>query len=85
MKKKDLIELGFTKEHVTAEESGDKAFNYYVYNIGDECFFMSSASNECVNGNYYVEIFNNPEIGKTYDKEVVKEFITVLNKFKSNE
>lgn len=83
MKKRDLISLGFNKEHVSVEESGGNAFDYFTYDIGDECFLISSASDECVDGEYYVEVFNKPELGKTKDKLIVKEFIDVLNKFKT--
>ena len=84
MKKNDLIKLGFKKEHTTAEQSGDKAYDYYTYDVDNECFLISSASDECVNGEYYVELFNKPDLGRTYDKELVKEYINTLNKFKTN-
>lgn len=37
-----LTDLGFIKNHVTVEESGDLAFDYYTLDIGDMCLISDS-------------------------------------------
>ena len=36
MKEQDLIDLGFNRYDVSAEESGDKPYFYFTYNVTDE-------------------------------------------------
>lgn len=56
IKEKDLLKLGFERMDVGIEESGDKAYYYFTFDIGDLCL-ISNSNDECVNGNYGVEIF----------------------------
>ena len=46
MKEQDLIDLGFNRYDVSAEESGYKPFYYYTYNITDELCLISSDNRE---------------------------------------
>jgi hypothetical protein len=85
--KEKLLELGFKEEFVSAEESGDKPFTYFVYEVKDafgkeKCVLISSADDENDN-EFYVEFFNMPEVGIFEEYDVVKELIEVLNKAKS--
>ena len=54
---KDLIEFGFERIDVSAEESGDKAFYYYTWELEDFCLITNS-DDEVVDGNWTVEIFD---------------------------
>lgn len=85
MKSKDLIELGFEEKNISSEESGAEPFTYYCYDKNNSCFLISSASDEFSNDEFYVEIFNESDLGKTFDKKIVEEYINVLNKFNKNE
>ena len=42
MKEQDLIDLGFKRYNISAEESGDKPFFYFTYNITDELCLIST-------------------------------------------
>jgi len=76
--KKDLKELGFTKNRVTPEESGhDKTFIYYTYDIGTTCL-ITCADDECVDGNYTVELFNAEGTSKIKDRSVLVTLIQIL-------
>ena len=80
MTHKDLEELGFKKEYVSAEESGNNEYVYYTYDFFEEpiefCLMSSASDNvEC-----YVEMFNTQEPIRYYDIEHVKEFITIVKK-----
>ena len=58
MKEKDLIQLGFERENVTAEEAGtDNDFYYYTLDIEDLCL-ITNASDEVVNDEWKVFIFD---------------------------
>lgn len=52
---KDLIDLGFVREDVTAEESGDEDFSYYFLHV-DKGFGLISDEGE--DGYFTVDVFN---------------------------
>jgi hypothetical protein len=54
MREHELVKLGFEKEEVSAEESGDKAYYYYTYYLTDNCIFTSSANDEVKNNDWWV-------------------------------
>ena len=61
MTEQDLINLGFKKENVSAEESGTDPYHYYVYDLSDTDLnfcLISSANDEAKDDNWYVELFN---------------------------
>lgn len=64
MKEEDLIELGFNRTDVSAEESGDEAFYYYDIDFGVEkgISLISPANTEVKDGEWFVEIFEDATI-----------------------
>jgi len=63
MKEQDLIDLGFKRTDVTAEESGDEAFYYYTYDIGNGVISLITQSNDEVKDNdWHVEVFDDTSI-----------------------
>ena len=83
MKEQDLIDLGFEKIDISAEESGDEAYYYYDYMFNEDFLLISCASDEvAVDGwSWFVEIFDYSDI-RFYDKEDVKTFIDLINRNK---
>jgi len=81
MKEQDLLDLGFKRTDVSAEESGDKAFYYYGIDFGDNgsIFLISPSNDEVENGNWYVEVFEDPKV-MFNDKDDLKVFIDIINK-----
>jgi len=80
MKFKDLLKLGFNKQYVSAEESGDKEFIYYIYefreNDGGFCLISSdSDEDKC-----FVEIFNTDKPVRFYKTKHVKKLIKAIEK-----
>lgn len=75
-----LKTLGFTKEIVLPEESGQKnKFHYFTFNVKDEkSILISCGSDECVDGKYNVEFFNYPELGKYCDIKVLRNLVKCL-------
>jgi hypothetical protein len=70
MTEKELIKLGFEKHH------GD-LFYYYVYSITRKFSLISSANDELIDGEWQVEMFEEPEI-KFTDFNEVKTLIELL-------
>jgi hypothetical protein len=63
MKEEDLIQLGFKRVDVSEQESGDKAFHYYTYDIGNGVISLITQSNDEVdNNNWHVEVFDDTSI-----------------------
>lgn len=84
--KEKLLELGFKKEFVSAEESGDKPFTYFVYEVKDafdkeRCVLVTNTDDESQEG-FRVEFFNMEELGYYDDIETVSELIEILKKGK---
>lgn len=77
MKEKDLIELGFEREDVTAEDAGtENGFYYYTLEIED-LSLITSADDEVENDNWKVFIFDYGGFEFT-ELEKLKLFIDVL-------
>ena len=81
MKEQDLIDLGFTRSNVSAEESGDISFYYYTYDITDELCLISSDDGEAEKDGWSVEMFDYDGI-KFSNVEDLKALITVIEKNK---
>lgn len=81
MKEQDLIDLGFKRTDVSAEESGDEAFYYYDIDFGDRrgISFISSANNEVIDNKWFVELFEDNSIRIDNTKDL-KELINILNR-----
>ena len=74
MKEQDLVDLGFTKEF------GDN-FYYYTYDFARGFSLITQASDEVVNNEWVVEVFETSTIRFT-DKKPIKELIKIINKAK---
>ena len=80
MKEKELVALGFQRVDVTAEQSGDKAFHYYIYDFGNGSFSLISNSNDEVeDGKWYVEVFEDEGIRFTNSTDVMA-LIDIINR-----
>ena len=81
MKEQDLIDLGFKRTDVSAEEAGDKnGFHYYTYDFSDSrgLSLISNSNDEAEKaGQWVVEIFDYDNITFT-DVEKVLEFTTII-------
>ena len=81
MKEQDLIDLGFNRYDVSAEESGDKPFFYFTYNITDELCLISTDNGEAERNGWYVELFDYENI-EFRNTEELKTLIDVIEKNK---
>ena len=81
MKEKDLINLGFERYDISAEESGDKPYFYFTYNITDQLSLISTDNGEAERRGWYVELFDyeNIEISNLED---LKTLISILERNK---
>jgi hypothetical protein len=79
MKEQDLIDLGFERNDVSAEESGDVRFYYYTYNITDELSLISSDDGEAKKDGWSVEMFDYDNIEFT-SKEDIEKLISLIEK-----
>ena len=81
MKEQDLIDLGFKRYDVPAEESGDKPYFYFTYNITDELCLISTDSDEAERNGWSVEMFDYDGI-KFSNTEDLKTLIDVIERNK---
>ncbi len=58
MTEKQLQKLGFNKETVSGEESGEDPFYYYTYNITDTIILITPANDEVKNNNWGVKFLD---------------------------
>mgnify|MGYP006928327515 FL=1 len=78
MKISELKKLGFKKTHITKEESGEDAFDYYTLEIGDDYEKFCLISKEVINKEIeYVELFNYTSFRFTTIKDI-KVLIDIL-------
>ena len=82
--KEKLLELGFEKNHVTAEESGDVPYDYYSYGLSDdpykgECLLSCTDDEVDEKGYYFVTFLSILDTEyETYDQ--VKKLIDGIKK-----
>ena len=62
MKEQDLIDLGFERYDVSAEESGDFPYYYYTYDITDELCLISSDDGEAKKDGWSIQFFDHDHI-----------------------
>jgi len=80
IKEDDLIQLGFERVDVSEQESGDKAFHYYTYDIGNGVISLITQSNDEVkDNNWHVEVFDDTSIRFETIEDITK-FIQVTEK-----
>ena len=78
MKEQDLIDLGFERNDVSEEDFG-KAFYYYDLDLVPGFGLISNASDEVVDGKWYVEFFEADRI-VFVDREQLEEFINIVKR-----
>lgn len=83
MIEQDLIDLGFKRTDIPAEESGANAFYYYVLDPVPGFGLISCASDEktLVTGHYrwYVEIFEADSV-RFVERKELEEFINIVKR-----
>ena len=70
MKEEVLINLGFERNDVSEEESGDKAFYYFTMDFGDLCLISNANDESEKDGGYFVEVFDNMDIRITIEEDL---------------
>ena len=79
MKEQDLIDLGFKRYDVSAEESGDIPFYYYTYEITNELCLISTDDGEAKQDGWSVHFFDYDHIWFS-NPEDLKTLIDVIEK-----
>ena len=80
IKEQELQKLKFERVDISEQESGDKAFHYYTYDIGNGIISLITQSNDEVeNGNWHVEVFEDTSIRFETVEDLTK-FIQVTEK-----
>ena len=80
MKEQDLIDLGFKRTDITAEESGDNFFYYYTYDFDKYFSLITNSSDTIIKNKWYAEIFDYDIRFSNHDD--LKQFIDLINKVK---
>ena len=73
MKEKDLIDLGFKKEY------SDTKWYYYTYDLVKGLSLITNASDELLDGRWYVEVFESGQI-RFINKKELEGFINIVRK-----
>ena len=85
MTEKDLIELDFTRIDETAENSGaPNDSHYYTYDVGNFSL-ISPASDEVENDEWFVDVFETPEIRFTNPTEESILLTLLTNNYTEND
>jgi len=80
IKEQELQKLKFERVDVSEQESGDKAFHYYTYDIGNGVISLITQSNDEVkDNNWHVEVFDDTSIRFETIEDITK-FIQVIEK-----
>ena len=82
MTEKELQMLGFNKVEVTAEESGENPYHYYIYEFTKGLEFISTDSDSVVDDGWWIEFFNTEIPVRFYDMMEVKKLISIFEKAK---
>ena len=81
MEEQDLIDLGYKRKDIIEEESRDRAFFYFTYNITDELCLISIDSDEAKKNGWYVELFDYDDI-EIRNLEDLKNLIDIIERNK---
>ena len=85
MSEEDLLDLDFTRVDETIESSGAKNdWHYYTYDVGSFSL-ISPSSDEVENDEWYVEVFETPEIRFTNPIEVSILLTLLTNNYTEND
>lgn len=81
MTEQDLIELGFERNDITAEESGYKRdWYYYIYVFANVLSLISNDDMDAENKGWYVEFFDTEDKIQFTDTYDVQELIKIINR-----
>ena len=79
MKEQDLIDLGFKKNDVTAQESGEpNDWYYYVYEFTGGLSLLSHSNDEVQNNNWTVEFLETQDTIRFEYPKKLKQLITII-------
>ena len=82
MTEQDLLDLDFTRVDETAENSGaPNDWHYYTYDIANFSL-ITPASDEVKDGEWYVEVFETPEIRFTSRTELEILMTLLINNYR---
>ena len=70
MREEFLIQLGFQRNDVSAEESGDYAFYYYTMDFGHLCLITNSDDEAITDLGWSVEIFDYQSLQFTNEEDL---------------
>ena len=79
MKEQDIVDLGFERTDVSEIESGGEAFYYYTLDFSRGFGLITSANTDVEKDDWYVELFETPEINFV-DKKDVKQLIDLIKR-----
>lgn len=78
MTEKEVQLLGFQKENTIGDDQDDSY--YYVLDVVDGLSFITQASDEVKNNEWYIEVFNTDPYIRFYKFEEVQGLINKLTK-----
>ena len=81
MKEELLVELGFERVDVSAEESGADAFYYYIRDFGERnvLSLISPSNDEVEDGEWCVELFEDESV-RIDKKKDLEDFIEIVTR-----
>ena len=82
LSEQDLIDLGFKRKNISAEESGDVPYHYYEYSFGIYSTVILASSDGPLDDGIYIAKILDYDNFIFEDKDTLKEFIDLLNKVK---
>jgi hypothetical protein len=85
MTEEQLLELGFEKEYSIEEVDGKPEYYYFIKDITRGLTFITNASDEVVDGEWYVEFFDTEIPVRYCEFDRVKSLIELLETGKVKE
>jgi hypothetical protein len=82
MTENEIKLLGFKKNNVSIEESGDKPYHYYIYEITKGLEFISSDSDTSSDNEWFIEFFNTEIPVRFYKMGEVQSLINIFENSK---
>jgi len=73
----NLLDLGFERHDVGIEESGDKSFYYFTFEIGSLCL-LSNSDDECIDGMYAIEFLDYSDAVRFNDIKTLTDLVKLL-------
>ena len=74
---KNLLNLGFKRQDVSEEESGNKPYYYFTYEIDKLCL-ISNSNDECVDCKYDIEFYDYVDSVCFTDIKILTKLIKIL-------